>query len=436
MRSIVVAVPIVFLVGLPQTVDAQPSPREPLALDVLQRAAAQADPRFREIELLEAQSELRVGNIEAGRRPAVTAAAQAQYQSDVPSPPAVVPGGAPLFLPPKDTYDANVRIDQAIVDPTVRPRLAAERAQLRESQARVRTALFTLRQEVNDAFFAAALLQERTGALAATITDLEARLEETRVRVREGAALDADAAAIEATLLQRRQDQAELQANRSAALRRLSKLTDREIGVDDRLAVPDLAAKIAGMRRSAAGLRARPEYEQFARTKERLATEQQVVVAQEQPRLSAFARVGVGRPGLNFISDAFEPYGVAGVQLQWRAWTWGAGGRERDALALQREVVAADEAAFARGIDRATDTDLATIDRLGETVRLDDRIVALREEIVRTGEIRFRENVVTASEYVERTSELLAARFAQAGHRVELAQASARFLTTLGLEAW
>jgi hypothetical protein len=41
---------------------------------------------------------------------------------------------------------------------------------------------------------------------------------------------------------------------------------------------------------------------------------------------------------------------------------------------------------------------------------------------------------VTASEYLDRNAELLQARFAQAGHRVELAQASARFLTTLGLE--
>ena len=41
---------------------------------------------------------------------------------------------------------------------------------------------------------------------------------------------------------------------------------------------------------------------------------------------------------------------------------------------------------------------------------------------------------MTASEYLDRSTELLQARFARAGHRVELAQASARLLTTLGLE--
>ena len=41
---------------------------------------------------------------------------------------------------------------------------------------------------------------------------------------------------------------------------------------------------------------------------------------------------------------------------------------------------------------------------------------------------------MTAAEYLDRSTELLQARFARAGHRVELAQASARFLTTFGLE--
>ena len=106
-----------------------------------------------------------------------------QCQSDVPTPPPFIPGGKPLFLPPKDTYDAHLRIEQRIFDPTLSTRADLERAELAESQARVRVALFGLRQEVNNAFFAAALLQERAGALAAAIAELETRLRETTARV-------------------------------------------------------------------------------------------------------------------------------------------------------------------------------------------------------------------------------------------------------------
>jgi outer membrane protein TolC len=121
-----------------------------------------------------------------------------------------LPGGQTIFSPPKATFDAGVRIEQSLLDATLDARSALERSQLAEQQARVRTALFGLRQQVNDAFFAAAALQARAGALAATVADLQARLDEINARVTEGTALPAEAAAVEATLLQRRQDEDEL----------------------------------------------------------------------------------------------------------------------------------------------------------------------------------------------------------------------------------
>ena len=44
------------------------------------------------------------------------------------------------------------------------------------------------------------------------------------------------------------------------------------------------------------------------------------------------------------------------------------------------------------------------------------------------------EGVTTAADYLDRRTEWLAAQFARARHRVELAYAQARLLTTLGLE--
>jgi outer membrane protein TolC len=58
----------------------------------------------------------------------------------------------------------------------------------------------------------------------------------------------------------------------------------------------------------------------------------------------------------------------------------------------------------------------------------------LREQVVRSTQVRLQEGVVTASEYLDRTAELLQARYSRTGHEVELAEASARLLTTLGLE--
>jgi outer membrane protein TolC len=427
---------VLALVLVPRPGGAQPPPGTSpgLQLAALQQAAIDRDPRFAELRLQQAQSDLRTDNITAERRPAIAADGQIQYQSDVPTPPPFLPGGVPLFKPPKDTYDAHLSVDQRVVDATIASRLDLERAQLAESQARVRVALFALRQEVSDAFFAAALLQAREGALEAAITGLEARLRETQTRAQEGTALAADAAAVEAALLRRRQDQSELRTNRAAALARLAALTRQAIPEETRLEVPDLQARVTQARQTLDRTRARPEYDQFSRSRDRVARQQETVASQNQVRISAFGRVGYARPGLNIISDQWELYGLVGLQLHWKPFDWNTEGREREALAIQAQIIAAEEAAFTQTIERNSDGDFRTVDRLTEALALDDRIVGLREQVDRSTETRFRENVVTASEYIDRNTELLDARFAQAVHRVELAQAGARLLTTLGLE--
>jgi hypothetical protein len=120
--------------------------------------------------------------------------------------------------------------------------------------------------------------------------------------------------------------------------------------------------------------------------------------------------------------------------VQWAPWTWGTNARDREVLALQQQVVASEEAAFTAAMRRAIDRQLADIDRLTASLATDEAIIALREGIARETQHRYNEAVVTAAEYVDRRNDVLAARLARAGHEVELAQARARFLTTVGAE--
>jgi outer membrane protein TolC len=407
---------------------------QPLQLGALQREARDADARTREIELLSQQTDLRLRNIDVERLPLVSALGQSQYQSDVPSAPFNGPDGRPVFAAPKFTYDASLRVDQRLYDAAIRPRRDLARADLAESQARVRTALFALRQEVNDAFFTTALMQEQLGALNATLDDLDARLRETATRVREGTALPAEAAALEAAVLQQRQQADALRSNRRAALARLATLTGRAIDPDAATTLPEPAESASPALDALLRERARPEYQQFDRARDRAARQQAVTKAADRPQVSAFGRGGYGRPGLDFVSDRPESYALAGIQLQWKAWTWGTSDRERDVLALQQTIVSAEEAAFTSALRRAIEGDLAAIDHLEGSLPTDERIVSLRESIDRTARVRLSEGVITASEYLDRHTEWLTAQFDRARHRVELARARADVLTKLGLE--
>jgi outer membrane protein TolC len=409
------------------------APPDSLHLRGLHAEAQSADPRQRQLRLQAAETDLRLRNIDAEMRPALSVDGQTQYQSAVTQVAIPLPG-VTFPTPPHDSYDAHVGAQQSVFDPTIAARRAAERTQLADAQARIRTTLFGLTQELNDAFFTAAALQERVAETDAGIAEMDARLREAVERFQAGSALAGDTASLAATSLARRQDRLQLVSDRAAALARLSLLIGRTIPDGTPLAIPDLTPETTRALASLDQLRARPEYAQFDAARAHLASQIAVDAAQEKPRVSAFGRVGYGRPGLNMLTDTFQSYWLAGVQVHWAPWNWGTVDRKREVVELQRDVVASDEAAFTQSIRRNVQQSQATMSRLDSTLALDERIIALRQIVDTETRAKLNEGVVTAAEYVARNTELLAARLALRAHRVQLAQARATFLTTLGVE--
>ncbi len=411
----------------------EPTPRDTLRLGALQDAAVSRDPRGRQLELLGEQSGRRLRAIGTEWLPRLDGAAQAQYQSEVVTLPFEPPGGAP-FMPPKDTYDAYLGLRQPLFDPSIGARRSVEEAQLAESQARVRSTLYGERQAVADAFFGLLLLDAQRAELEAGVTNLEAQLRVARQRVEEGEALPGDAASLEAELLRRQQNLSGIAEDRGALVAVLGDLTGRRLDGTEVLALPGLVDDVAAARALADTLRRRPEHEQFARARDALDARSAEIGRRTWPRLSAMGRAGFGRPGLNPLGDEFGGYWLAGLRAEWSPIDWGRSRLEREALGLQREIVATEEAAFAERVRRAAVRELATIDRLEESLGTDSTIIALRDGVLREARLRFGEGVITSAEFVDRETDLLAARLASATHRVELARARARFLTLVGLE--
>jgi outer membrane protein TolC len=417
---------------MPRVTHAQVSP-DSLRLESLRAASLSSDPRAAQIELLASQSLLRLRNIGADLRPSLSLDGLAQYQSDVAKIDVSLPGVS-LPMPKRDTYDARVGAQQKLYDPTISPRRSVERAQLAESQARVRSALYLLSESVNAAYFTALRSQTAIAELETTLTDLEAQLTVAGSRVRAGTALPSESNAISAELLRRRQTIAEQRAARKAAIAILADLSGKPIDTLAPLSSPDLTAETNAARTGLASIRARPEYEQFARSRDVIEQSASVRAAQDKPRVVAFGRAGYGRPGLNPLADKFDTYWLGGIQFQWTPWTWGTTSRERQLAALQRQIVSTEEEAFTAQIKRAIEQDLAAIDRLESALADDDRIIALREDILAETRRRYRESVITSAEFVDRQTDVLSARLNRAIHRVELAQAQAHLLTTLGVE--
>jgi len=416
-----------------QSADTTAAP-DTVQLQALQDSAVSRDPRAGSVALDRQRARLRLDDIDAERLPALGATALGQYQSQVTTIDIALPGGIRVPRPPKDTYDAYVTAEEPLFDPSRGPRRAVATAQLSADESAVHTSLFPLRQEVNDAFFDASLLQAQEAEIDAVITDLEAQLTVASSRVREGAALPGDSAGLMAEVLRRRQDRSSLEHDRRAALAVLADLTGTALAPGARLALPALGSAVARARSNEDSLHARPEYAQFEASRALLDAQRTATAAATKPRVSAFARGGYARPGLDFLSDRFQWYWLAGVQVGWAPFTWGSNERDQRALELAQRTVDRDESAFQASIRRAATRATAQIDFLDQAVAGDDGIVSLREEAAREARVRYDEGVITAAEYIDRETDLLNARLARATHRVQLAQARANYLTTLGLE--
>ncbi len=409
------------------------TPYDSLTLPALRAAALASDPRASQLQLLAAQSALRLRNIDAEFLPGISVQSQAQYQSDVASIPINIPG-LNVPRPAHDTYDARLEAQQRIYDPTAGARRNLERARAAESGAQVNATLYSLVDAVNSAFFSALRSQEQMADLKTAVTDLEAQLSVADARVEAGTSLASEAKTLRAEILRRQQAVAEQQASKNAAVAILADLTGTQINGAAPLKIPDLQSSTFAARNTLDSLRTRPEYERFARSRDVLSMSDKIRAAEDRPRVVAFGRTGYGRPGLNPLNDSFDTYWLAGVMLQWTPWNWGSTSRERQVSQLQRQILITEETAFTAQLKRATELDVATIDRLERTLASDEEIIALREAILTETRARFAESVITSAEYVDRQTDVLAARINRSLHRVELSQARVHFLTTLGVE--
>jgi outer membrane protein TolC len=410
------------------------SAQDTLRVEQLQEEAVRSDPRSAQGALLQEASDLRLAVIGADRLPQLSLHGQATHQSDVPRPSFGVPGLAvPDF--PKDRWQTTLDLEQRLYDGgDVARRRELEVARHAESEAALQVSLYQLRSDVNSAFFAAFLFEQRAAEYQALVGDLEARLTAVRARVEAGTALGRDAAAIEAERVRAELQRDEARASRRAALATLADLTGRPIDTTAVLALtptePEQAYPGAA---AAAALRRRPEFEQLQRSRLRLDREIAYAGAENRPRVFAFGQAGVGLPGLDQFRTSSDAFWQAGVKVEWRPWTWRSAGRTSAAFRLQQQIVTTEEQALGRRLARGVLNDLEEIARLKAALADDERIVSLRTEVEREARAQYDEGAITTPDYVEARTDIVEARLTLERHRVELAQARARYLTTLGL---
>lgn len=347
-----------------------------VTLDECRRLAREHYPEIRQYDLVRRTEEYTLSNARQAWLPQLSFAAQATWQTEVPSFPNALAGmlaqqGIDMPGMNKDQYKAALELNQTLWDggkSEADKRIA--RAEAAEQARSADVDLYALQGRVDNLFFGILLLDERIAQTRLTLDLLRSNLEKVRALQRNGVAMQSDADAVEAELLTVNQQLTQVTASRDSYRRMLEIFTGRPLG-GEQLERPD-ASEPRSMESS------RPELALFDATADKLTAQERLVKAATRPRFGLFAQGYYGYPGMDYFQSMMSPdwswNAMAGVKM---SWNFGAYYTRKNSLAKLRtakEQVEMQREIFLFNTRLQTAEESGDIARLRKALADDDRI--------------------------------------------------------------
>lgn len=393
-----------------------------VTLDECRRLAREHYPEIRQYDLVRRTEEYTLSNARRAWLPQLSLAAQATWQTEVPSFPNALAGmlaqqGIDMPGMNKDQYKAALELNQTLWDggkSEADKRIA--RAEAAEQARSADVDLYALQGRVDNLFFGILLLDERIAQTRLTLDLLRSNLEKVRALQRNGAAMQSDADAVEAELLTVNQQLTQVTASRDSYRRMLEIFTGRPLD-GERLERPD-ASEPRSMESS------RPELALFDATADKLTAQERLVKAATRPRFGLFAQGYYGYPGMDYFQSMMSPdwswNAMAGVKM---SWNFGAYYTRKNSLAKLRtakEQVEMQREIFLFNTRLQTAEESGDIARLRKALADDDRIVALRRSVREAAESKLRNGVIDTDDLLRKITDEAAAATARSAREIEL----------------
>ena len=393
-----------------------------VTLDECRRLAREHYPEIRQYDLVRRTEEYTLSNARRAWLPQLSFAAQATWQTEVPSFPNALAGmlaqqGIDMPGMNKDQYKAALELNQTLWDggkSEADKRIA--RAEAAEQARSADVDLYALQGRVDNLFFGILLLDERIAQTRLTLDLLRSNLEKVRALQRNGVAMQSDADAVEAELLTVNQQLTQVTASRDSYRRMLEIFTGRPLG-GEQLERPD-ASEPRSMESS------RPELALFDATADKLTAQERLVKAATRPHFGLFAQGYYGYPGMDYFQSMMSPdwswNAMAGVKM---SWNFGAYYTRKNSLAKLRtakEQVEVQREIFLFNTRLQTAEESGDIARLRKALAADDRSAALRRSGREAAESKLRNGVIDTDDLLRKITDEAAAATARSAREIEL----------------
>lgn len=419
MKSIFFTIMICFVFY--QT-DAQ-SPAQ-LSIEECYTLARQNYPLVKQAELIAKTAAYSIENAAKGYLPQFNISGQASYQSDVTKIPIRIPG---MNIPElsKDQYRLSGEATQVLFDGgMIRQQKEAIAMNAAVEGEKLEVELYKLKERINQLFFGLLLIEAQLKQNELLKKDLQLGVDKAKATVVSGTGLKSSLNMLKAELLKVNQRSTELKFTRIGYLDVLGLFIRKKLTEEVVMLKPLKPVMRAEVHRPELGL-----YESQCKS---LDVRERSIAARNLPKFNLFLQGGVGRPALNMLNDAIEPFAMGGIRMSWPLTGFYTRKKEKAMLDINRKEIDLQKESFLLNTDFTVKQQDAEIDKQTSLLYSDDEIIALRKSVKEASAAQLENGLITTSDYLREVNAEDQARQSKIMHEIQLLMAQYNRQTTTG----
>lgn len=413
---------LVHIIGAFSYLNAQELPA--ITLEQCQEWTQQNYPLSKQLDLVQRSKAYNLKNASQGFLPQVSISGQASYQSDVTEVPIELPNSEIPTIS-KDQYKvyADVYLPLSNRSLIKNQKAQIECAALVEAQE-IEVELFKLKERVNQLYLGVLLINDQIQQFQNFEKDITNAIEKTLPAIENGLAIESDLQLLEAERINNEQKIAEQLANKKAYINMLGKLTNQTITTNTKFIIPKLVENEMILNR--------PELKLFSLQSQSLETKLEQINKRIIPNVGLFLQVGYGRPGLNFLSNGFEAYGIGGLQFSWNLSQLYSSKNDRENLSISQLKIANQKASFLLNTEMTLDQQSEEIQKYQTLLQADQKLIDIRKTIKETAEVQLENGLISALDYLNYINAESKAKQNLAMHKTQLLLAQINLKNTSG----
>ncbi len=393
-----------------------------LSLDSCYAMAVRNFPLIKKHALLDKANQYNLDNAAKGYLPQLSVSGQATYQSETVDISKmmgnVLPPGIAIPEINKDQYRIQADLTQSIYDGGVihsRKRIIQAGNEVQQQQTAVN--LYSVKERINQLFFAILLMDEQIVQNELRRNDLQQAADKTSAAIANGAAFRSSLNELKAELINVDMATSELQSNRMAYTSMFELMINQSIPKETILEIPkttQLLTDISG----------RPELKLFEYQKQLLDAQEGGLKADPLPRLNAFVQGGYGRPTLNIVNNNFGSWYMGGLRLQWNFGSLYTLKNNKLLLETSRQLNEVEKESFVFNTEINLRQQKAAIEKFGKLIVSDKELIEIRGAVKESAQAQLDNGVITTRDFIAHVNAENMARQNLVLHQIQLLQAT------------